>query len=107
MAVQGRRLTGWQNREMTATGQASRPPRSLRPAEIARASVMAALCAATAVIAVVVPFAQGVSLLGTVPMGLLSYRYRLRVLIAAAVAGGTIAFLVAGVGGFMTVMNCP
>lgn len=67
---------------------------------------MAALCAATAVIAVVVPFAQGVSLLGTVPMGLLSYRYRLRVLIAAAVAGGTIAFLVAGVGGFMTVMNC-
>jgi energy-coupling factor transport system ATP-binding protein len=78
----------------------------LRPAEIAQASVMAALCAATAVIAVVVPFAQGVSLLGTVPMGLLSYRYRLRVLIAAAVAGGTIAFLVAGVGGFMTVMNC-
>ena len=100
-------MTGWQNREMTATGHASRPPRSLRPAEIAQASVMAALCAATAVIAVVVPFAQGVSLLGTVPMGLLAYRYRLRVLVAAAVAGGIIAFLVAGVGGFMTVMNCP
>jgi energy-coupling factor transport system ATP-binding protein len=28
---------------------------------------MAALCAATAIIAVVVPFAAGVSLLGTVP----------------------------------------
>ena len=49
---------------------------------------MAALCAATAIIAVVVPFAAGLSMLGTVPMGLLAYRYRLRVLIAATVAGG-------------------
>ncbi len=67
---------------------------------------MAALCAATAIIAVVVPFAAGVSLLGTVPMGLLAYRYRLRVLIAATVAGAVIAFLIAGMGGFMTVVNC-
>jgi len=35
---------------------------------------MAALSAATAIIAVVVPFAAGVSLLGTVPMGLMVYR---------------------------------
>ena len=67
---------------------------------------MAALCAAIAIIAVVVPFAAGVSLLGTVPMGLLAYRYRLRVLIAATVAGAVIAFLIAGMGGFMTVVNC-
>jgi energy-coupling factor transport system ATP-binding protein len=67
---------------------------------------MAALCAATAIIAVVVPFAAGLSLLGTVPMGLLAYRYRLRVLIAAMIAGGTIAFLIAGAGGFMTVIDC-
>lgn len=67
---------------------------------------MAALCAAIAIIAVVVPFAAGLSLLGTVPMGLLAYRYRLRVLIAATVAGGLIAFLIAGMGGFMTVANC-
>ena len=39
-------------------------------------------------------------------MGLLAYRYRLRVLIAATVAGATIAFLIAGMGGFMTVVNC-
>jgi energy-coupling factor transport system ATP-binding protein len=78
----------------------------LRPGELAQASVMAALCAATAIIAVVVPFAAGLSLLGTVPMGLLAYRYRLRVLIAATVAGGIIAFLIAGMGGFMTVVNC-
>ena len=64
---------------------------------------MAALCAATAIISVVVPFAGALSLLGTVPMGLLAYRYRLRVLIAATVAAGLIAFLIAGLGGLMTV----
>ncbi|MGV0791164.1 ATP-binding cassette domain-containing protein [Mycolicibacterium sp. XJ1819] len=93
---------------MTATGGSSitRRTGALHPAELAQASVMAALCAATAIIAVVVPFAAGLALLGTVPMGLLSYRYRLRVLIAATVAGGVIAFLIAGMGGFMTVVNC-
>ena len=67
---------------------------------------MAALCAATAIVAVVVPFAAGVSLLGNVPMGLLVYRFRFRALVAATVAGATIAFLIAGMGGFMTVVHC-
>ena len=99
--------SAWQNREMTSTGpSAARRAGSLQPVELAQAAVMAALCAATAIIAVVVPFAAGLSLLGTVPMGLLAYRYRLRVLIAATVAGGIIAFLIAGMGGFMTVINC-
>ncbi|MBS4727127.1 ATP-binding cassette domain-containing protein [Mycobacterium sp. SM1] len=83
----------------------SRQGGSLRPGELAQASVMAALCAATAIIAVVVPFAAGLALLGTVPMGLLAYRYRLRVLIAATAAAGVIAFLISGMGGFMTVIN--
>ena len=93
---------------MTSTGPESAPPRtgSLQPVEFAQAAVMAALCAAIAIIAVVVPFAAGLSLLGTVPMGLLAFRYRLRVLIAATVAGALIAFLIAGMGGFMTVLNC-
>ena len=93
---------------MTSPGPKSEPRRtgSLRPVELAHASVMAALCAAIAIIAVVVPFAAGLSLLGTVPMGLLAYRYRLRVLITATVAGGIIAFLIAGMGGLMTVVNC-
>jgi energy-coupling factor transport system ATP-binding protein len=64
---------------------------------------MAALCAVTAIISVIVPFAAGLALLGTVPMGLLAYRYRFRVLIAATVAAGVIAFLIAGLGGFMAV----
>ncbi|MBV8929536.1 MAG: DUF2232 domain-containing protein [Mycobacteriaceae bacterium] len=89
---------------MSSAGPAARG--SLRPGELAQASVMAALSAATAIIAVVVPFAAGLSLLGTVPMGVLAYRYRLRVLIAATVAGAMIAFLIAGMGGMMTVVHC-
>src|SRR6478752_2328060 len=98
----------WQNREMTVTSPAAtrHRSRSLSPGEMAQAAVIAATSAAIALIAVVVPFAAGLSLLGTVPMGLLAYRHRFRVLVAAAVAGSVIAFLVAGVGGFMTVLNC-
>src|SRR6476660_9454213 len=96
----------WQNRAMTSTEpSAAGRAGSLHPVELAQASVMAALCAATAIVAVVVPFAAGVALLGNVPMGLLVYRFRLRVLMAATVAGATIAFLIAGMGGFMTVVN--
>ncbi|MGE2731715.1 DUF2232 domain-containing protein [Mycolicibacterium vaccae] len=93
---------------MTSAGpaKASRRTGSLQPVELAQAAVMAALCAAIAIIAVVVPFAAGLSFLGTVPMALLAYRYRLRVLVTAMVAGGLIAFLIAGMGGLMTVVNC-
>ena len=93
---------------MAVTGDLGVTRRSgpLSPGELAQASVIAALTAATAIIAVVVPFAAGLSLLGTVPMGLLAYRYRLRVLLTATVAGAIIAFLIAGMGGLMTVINC-
>nr|WP_244603988.1 ABC transporter ATP-binding protein [Mycobacterium attenuatum] len=88
---------------------ASRLPRHrrgpLQPVELAQASVMAALCAVTAIISVIVPFAAGLALLGTVPTGLLAYRFRLRVLVAATVAAGVIAFLIAGMGGFMGVVH--
>ncbi|HUH70802.1 MAG TPA: ATP-binding cassette domain-containing protein [Mycobacterium sp.] len=67
---------------------------------------MGALCAVIAIISVIVPFAAGLALLGTVPTGLLAFRYRLRVLLAATVAAGVIAFLIAGLGGFMTVIHC-
>ncbi|WP_082993448.1 ATP-binding cassette domain-containing protein [Mycobacterium sp. 1245111.1] len=92
---------------MRATRPASAPrgSRSLRPGELSQASVMAALCAATAIISIVVPFAGALALLGTVPMGLLAYRYRFRVLIAGTVAAALIAFLIAGLGGLMTVGN--
>ncbi|OBK40172.1 cobalt ABC transporter ATP-binding protein [Mycobacterium sp. 1165196.3] len=73
---------------------------------MAQASVMGALCAVIAIIATVIPFAQGLALLGTVPMALLAYRYRLRVLVAATVAGGMITFLIAGMGSLVAVLNC-
>ncbi|QUR68178.1 ATP-binding cassette domain-containing protein [Mycobacterium spongiae] len=93
--------------EVTASGPlpAHRRGGPLRPGELAQAAVMAALCAVTAIISVVVPFAAGLALLGTVPMALLAYRYRLRALTAATIAAGMIAFLIAGLGGFMGVVH--
>ena len=73
---------------------------------MAQAAVTGALSAALAIVSIVVPFAGGVSLLVAVPMGLLGYRYRLRVLLAAAFAAATITFLIAGISGFMVVLNC-
>lgn len=73
---------------------------------MAQAAVMGALSAALTIVSVVVPFAGGVSLLVAVPMGLLGYRYRLRVLLAATFAASTVAFLIAGISGFMVVLNC-
>ncbi len=67
---------------------------------------MAALSAALTIVSVVVPFAGGLSLLVSVPMGLLGYRYRLRVLLASAFAASTVSFLIAGISGFMVVLNC-
>ncbi|WP_062987917.1 ABC transporter ATP-binding protein [Nocardia anaemiae] len=71
----------------------------LRPGELAHAAVMAAVCSAIAVSAVALPFAAGLAVLATVPMALLAYRHRLRVLGAAAVAGALVSFLAVGLGG--------
>jgi energy-coupling factor transporter ATP-binding protein EcfA2 len=87
-------------------GKPGKPGKTLTPVEMAQAAVMGALSAALAIVSVVVPFAGGVSLLVAVPMGLLGYRYRLRVLLAAAFAAASITFLIAGISGFMVVLNC-
>jgi energy-coupling factor transporter ATP-binding protein EcfA2 len=84
----------------------SEPAPSLRPSELAQASVMGALCAAIAIVTVVLPHAGGLGLLGSVPMGLLAYRYRLRVLITGTVAAAVIGFLVVGLSGFGAVVLC-
>lgn len=67
---------------------------------------MGALCAAIEILAAIIPFAQGLGVLGTVPMGLLAYRYRPRVLITATVAGAVISFLIAGVGSAFMLFDC-
>jgi energy-coupling factor transport system ATP-binding protein len=100
--------TDWHNRGVPATGTVIplERTRSLSPNELAHASVMGALCAAIAIIAVVLPHAGGLGLLGTVPMGLLAFRYRVRVLITATVAASVVGFLVVGLSGFGAVVLC-
>ena len=98
--------SGALSQQPSGSGFKSRAGRSLTPVEMAQAAVMGALSAALSIVSVVVPFAGGVSLLVTVPMGLLGLRYRLRVLLAASFAASTIAFLIAGISGFMVVLNC-
>ncbi|WP_207551330.1 ABC transporter ATP-binding protein [Mycobacteroides abscessus] len=78
----------------------------MKPDELAQAAVMAALTAAMVIVGIALPILGAVQLLGAVPMGLLGYRYRIRVLLAAAVAGGVIAFLLAGLGGFIAMCQC-
>ncbi len=77
----------------------------LQPSELAQAAMTAALMGAIAVVSIVVPGAVAFAWLGAVPMGILCYRYRLRVALGTFVAAGVIGFLIAGFGGFMCVVN--
>ncbi|WP_244899486.1 ATP-binding cassette domain-containing protein [Mycobacterium sherrisii] len=90
---------------MTARRLRHRTGGPLQPNELAQAAVMGALCSVTAIIAAVIPFAQGLGVLGTVPMGLLAYRFRPRVLLAAAVAATVLAFLISGLGSSAMVVD--
>lgn len=67
---------------------------------------MAALTAALVVVGVALPILGALQMLGAIPMGLIGYRYRVRVLVAAASSAGIIAFLLAGLGGLIAVGTC-
>ncbi|WP_252100439.1 ABC transporter ATP-binding protein [Streptomyces malaysiensis] len=60
---------------------------------------MAAICSAIAVATGAVPFAAPLVTLATVPMAVLTFRHRLRVLGAAAVASTIVSFLAVGLAG--------
>ncbi|GAB7071479.1 hypothetical protein JCM12141A_57680 [Mycolicibacterium hodleri] len=64
------------------------------------------MCAATSIMTALIPPVAALSVVGTVPMGLLAYRHRFRAFVAAAVAGSVMAFVVAGNGGASTVLSC-
>ena len=66
----------------------------------------AALMGAIAVVSIVVPGVVVFAWLGAVPMGVLCYRFRLRVGFGAFVAAGLIGFLMAGFGGLVAVVTC-
>ncbi|MFV9635282.1 ATP-binding cassette domain-containing protein [Mycobacterium neumannii] len=78
----------------------------LRPHELAHAAVIGGLSAVIVIIAVVIPFAKSLGVLGIVLPGLLAYRFRLRAVVTATVAGGVITFLITGLGGLFAILNC-
>ncbi|MGV0607687.1 ABC transporter ATP-binding protein [Mycolicibacterium sp. XJ1904] len=78
----------------------------LRPHELAHAAVIGGLSAVVVIIAVVIPFAKSLGVLGIVLPALLAYRFRLRAVIAATFVGGAITFLITGLGGFFAILNC-
>lgn len=91
---------------MTSRVTALDRSRRLLPNEMAHAAAVAAAAAGLAISAAVVPITVPLAMVAMVPMGLLAYRHRLRALIAAVVASGLISFLMVGMPGFITVLNC-
>lgn len=91
--------------EIAVNAEAPRRGGVLTPPELANAAVTAAVSSAVAVVTVALPFAFPLALLAGVPMAMLAYRHRLRVLVAAAVAGTIIAFLVINLGGLLIVIG--
>ncbi len=81
-------------------------PRRLLPRELAHAASVAAASAGLTISATVIPITAPLAVIAIVPMGLLAYRHRLRTLIAAVVASALIAFLMVGLPGLITVLNC-
>ena len=67
---------------------------------------MSSLAVALAVVGSLVPHAGPVQMLGAVPMGIIVHRTRLRALLAGAVAGGSVAFLIGGSGPTWGVLGC-
>ncbi|QLL07797.1 ATP-binding cassette domain-containing protein [Mycobacterium vicinigordonae] len=91
---------------MSALRLSGHGERALRPNELAHAAVIGALSAVIVIIAVVIPFTQSLGVLGVVLPGLLAFRHRLRVVVAATVAAAVITFLITGLGGVLAILNC-
>jgi energy-coupling factor transport system ATP-binding protein len=75
---------------------------ALRPAEVANAGVFGALAVIIVSVGTFLPHLGVIELLSTVPFAIVGLRYRVRAVIAAAVAAGFVAFLAAGA--FATIM---
>ena len=78
----------------------------LRPIELATAAVMGAVTVILVLAGWLVPHASALMELGVVPMAVVGHRHRPRAVVAAAVAAGTVAFLVAGTGPVPNVALC-
>jgi energy-coupling factor transport system ATP-binding protein len=82
------------------------PSGPLLPLEMATAAVLGGVTVTLAIVGWILPHASAIQALGTVPMALLAQRHRPRAVLAAAVAGCAVSFLVAGTGPVYSVFVC-
>lgn len=75
-----------------------RPVASLRPAEVAEAAVLADLSVVLLFLGWLLPIGAILQILSVAPLAALAVRHRARVVVIAAVACSSVAFLVGGVG---------
>ena len=83
-----------------------RPGGALRPAEIANAGVFSALAVVIVSVGTFLPHLGVIQLLSAVPFAIVGFRNRLRAVVAAAVAAGFVAFLVAGAFATVVIAGC-
>lgn len=81
---------------MAETTPSRRGP--LAPLELAAAAVLGGITVTVSVLGWLLPHASALQALGAVPMALVAHRHRPRAVVAAAVAGCLVSFLVAGAG---------
>jgi energy-coupling factor transport system ATP-binding protein len=86
------------------TGSAHRGP--LRPIEVAEAAVLADVTVALCLVGWLLPFGALLIAAAVTPMAVIAVRNRPRAVIAGAVAGMTVAFLIAGTGLTTNVAGC-
>jgi energy-coupling factor transport system ATP-binding protein len=78
----------------------------LQALELATAAVLGAMTVVFVIAGWFLPHGTAVATLGTVPMGVIAYRHRLRAVVAGVVAAASVGFLVAGTGVISTVVLC-
>ena len=83
-----------------------RPGGALRPAEIANAGVFSALAVVIVSVGTFLPHLGVIQLLSAVPFAIVGFRNRVRAVVAATVAAGFVAFLVAGAFATVVIAGC-
>ncbi|MCU1478592.1 MAG: putative transporter ATP-binding protein [Subtercola sp.] len=71
--------------------------RPLTSSELGTAAVLAGVAALLVAVGSLVPHVGAIGMLATIPLAVIGQRHRARAVVAAAVAGCTVAFLVAGI----------
>ncbi|HEY8294388.1 MAG TPA: ATP-binding cassette domain-containing protein, partial [Micrococcaceae bacterium] len=78
----------------------------LRPIELASSAVLGGVAVAFVAAGALLPRAGAMELLASVPLAIVAQRHRGRAVLAAALAGAIVAFLVAGTGAALAVIAC-